>query len=168
MFPLAEPAGDIRAQLRAMLDDSHPKRAVFVVPEDYERALIMRGLPVGLFVPRRPRGTLFTRSDKLATAFLCAPEDEAGFDRIMARILDYPEAKPDVVRACQGRPVSLARAVQAHDADGWVVTEAFASPAGLQKTSEALQKHVPPGGSLRVMTPIDAVGRRLLLREAGN
>jgi hypothetical protein len=49
-----------------------------------------------------------------------------------------------------------------------VVTEAAAGPGQLQKTSEALQAHVPHGGSLRVMTPIEALGRRMLLREAGN
>jgi hypothetical protein len=86
----------------------------------------------------------------------------------MAKILGYPEAKDDVVKNCGGRPVANARAVQVWDADGWVVIEAFASPAGLQATQDELRQHIPPGGSMVVLTPIEAIGRRLLLREAGN
>jgi hypothetical protein len=160
-----EPEGDIRAQLRAMLDPDHPKRAVFVVPQDRER--VARPGPK-VFAETRPEGTLFTRSDQLATSFLCAPSDEAGFDRMMAKILGLPQDKQSVFRACDGRPMARAKIVQATDADGWVVTEAAAGPDQLKETSEALQKHVPPGGSLRVMTPIEALGRRMLLREAGN
>jgi len=162
---VAEPAGDIRAQLRAMLDPDHPKRAVFVVPEDRERAL---SPAVGLIIESRPEGTLFTKSDRLATAFLCAPADEVGFDRVMAKILGLPQTKREVFLACEGQPMARARIVQACDADGWVVTEAAAGPGQLATTSEALHEHVPPGGSLHVMTPIEAIGRRLLLREAGN
>jgi len=165
---VAEPEGDIRAQLRAMLDPDHPKRAVFVVPEDRERALMTRDPAVGLIIESRPEGTLFTKSDQLATAFLCAPADDVGFDRVMAKILGLPQTKREVFLACEGQPMARARIVQACDADGWVVTEAAAGPVHLQTTSEALQKHVPPGGSLHVMTPIEAIGRRLLLREAGN
>jgi hypothetical protein len=165
---VAEPEGDIRAQLRAMLDPDHPKRAVFVVPEDRERALMTRGPVVGLMIESRPEGTLLTKGDQLATAFLCAPADEVGFDRVMAKILGLPQTKQEVFLACEGRPMARARIVQACDADGWVVTEAAAGPGQLATTSEALQKHVPPGGGIRVMTPIEALGRRLLLREAGN
>lgn len=160
-----EPEGDIRAQLKAMLDPDHPKRAVFVVPQDRER--ITTPLPT-VFAENRPEGTLFTKSDQLATAFLCAPSDEEGFDRVMAKILGLPQDKAKVFLACEGRPMARARIVQATDADGWVVTEAAAGPGQLKETSEALQNHVPPGGQLRVMTPIEALGRRLLLREAGN
>jgi hypothetical protein len=160
-----EPAGDIRAQIRAMLDPDHPKRAVFLVPEDRDRK--PSHLPK-VFAESRPEGTLFTKSDQLATAFLCAPSDEIGFDRVMAKILGLPYDKQSVFRACDGLPMARARIVQACDADGWVVTEAAAGPDQVQKTSEALQKHVPHGGQLRVMTPIEALGRRMLLREAGN
>jgi hypothetical protein len=160
-----EPEGDIRAQLRAMLDPDHPKRAVFVVPEDRDR--ITERLPK-VFVENRPEGTLLTKSDQLATAFLCAPSDEQGFDRVMAKILGLPQDKRSVFLACEGRPMARARIVQATDADGWVVTEAAAGPDQLQHTSVVLQSHVPHGGSLRVMTPIEALGRRMLLREAGN
>jgi hypothetical protein len=159
-----EPEGDIRAQFRALFDADHPKRAVFLVPEDRERAPSARGF----FCENRPEGTLITKSDQLATAFLCAPSDEQGFDRIMAKILGLPQDKRSVFLACEGRPMARARIVQATDADGWVVTEAAAGPGQVQHTSEVLQKHVPHGGSLRVMTPIEALGRRMLLREAGN
>ena len=163
-YLVPEPEGDIRAQCKAMLDPDHPKRAVFLVPADRDRAPTM----LRVLVEHRPEGTIFTKSDQLATAFLCAPSDESGFDRVMAKILGLPQDKRSVCLACEGRPMARARIVQACDADGWVVTEAAAGPEQLQKTSEALQKHVPPGGSLRVMTPIEALGRRILSREAGN
>jgi len=159
-----EPEGDIRAQFRALLDRDHPKEAVFVVPEDRER---VPSAP-GLLVEHRREGSLYTRREGLAVMFCCAPSDELGFDRAMARILGLPQDKRAVFQNCEGRPMARARIVQACDADGWVVTEAAAGPDQLQKTSEALQPHVPPGGTLRVMTPIEALGRRMLLREAGN
>lgn len=159
-----EPEGDIRAQFRALLDRDHPKEAVFVVPEDRDRVPEARGL----LVEHRREGSLFTKREGLAVMFCCAPNDEVGFDKAMARILGLPQDKRSVFLACEGLPMARARIVQACDADGWVVTEAAAGPEQLQKTSEALQKHVPPGGSLRVMTPLDALGRRMLLREAGN
>lgn len=85
----------------------------------------------------------------------------------MAEVLGYPEAKPDVVAGCEGRPIASAKAVQARNKDGWVITEAFTSPKWLGITQAELQKHVPKGGAIVVLTPIEAIGRRLLLREAG-
>jgi hypothetical protein len=37
----------------------------------------------------------------------------------------------------------------------------------LQPTQDALQHHVPTGGTLVVVTPLEALARRILLREAG-
>lgn len=159
-----EPEGDIRAQFRALILPDHPKEAVFVVPEDRNRIPEVRGL----FIERRREGSLFTKREGLAVMFCCAPSDEDGFDRVMAKILGLPQDKRSVFLACEGRPMAKAKIVQATDADGWVVTEAAAGPEQLKETTDALQKHVPLGGNLRVMTPIDALGRRLLLREAGN
>lgn len=159
-----EPRGDILAQLLAVMNPSHPKRAAFLVPEDAVE------IPHGLqaYVVARSEGVLVTSEPELAAAFEEAPRDTDGFDRAMADILGYPEAKPDVVAACQGRPAARARAVQARDADGWVITETFASPQWLELAQRTMQRHVPPGGELVIMTPIEAIGRRILLREAGN
>lgn len=159
-----EPAGDIRAQLRAVLDPEHPKRACFMLPEDFS-------LPpdtAGAFVEQRAEGNLVTYDKALALAFRHAPKEPgAEFDRAMAEILGYPEAKPDVMLACQGRLFTLARVVQARDAEDWVVQEAMTSPAMLGHTTEEVQKHVPPGGNLVILSPINVLHRRLLLREAG-
>jgi hypothetical protein len=162
MLPFPEPAGDIRAQLAAMMSDEHPKLACFVVPLDAAQ------IPGALraYIEVRAEGVLITRDRDRADAFRAAPHDNAdAFDRTMAAILGYPEAKPDVLAACAGRPISDARAVQARTADGYVVTEAFCSPAGLKLTQTEIGKHVPPGGQLCVLTTVEAIGRRLMLRE---
>lgn len=163
-YLVPEPEGDIRAQFRALLDRDHPKEAVFVVPED--RGHVPQ--TSGLLVEHRREGSLYTRREGLAVMFCCAPSDEMGFDRAMARILGLPQDKRAVFLACEGRPMARARIVQACDADGWVVTEAAAGPDRLAPTMVELKKHVPEGGALKVMTPIEALGRRMLLREAGN
>lgn len=165
MLPLPEPAGDIRAQLAAVMSLEHPKRACYVVPEDAHQIPLV----LAVSIVARPEGVLVTHNLQAEAVFRTSTPDITTdeFDRMMAWILDYPEAKPDIVPACGGRPVANARAVQARSAEGYVITEAFCSPAGLEATQAALQTHVPPGGSLCVLTPIEAIGRRLVLREAG-
>ena len=121
----------------------------------------------GAFVEIRPEGRLVTLDKALALSFRHAPYELDAFDAVMAGLLGYPEAKPDVIAACDGRPIAKARAVQARDAEGWVITEAFTSPKWLGITQAEIRKHVPSGGTLVVLTPIEAIGRRLLLREAG-
>jgi hypothetical protein len=163
MTPTPEPAGDIKAQLSAVLNPAHPKRACFLVPED------MTQIPHGLsaIVVARAEGVLVTQDRWRADAFSSAFNQTDSFDRTMAALLGYPEAKPDVVVACDRRPFTLARAVQARDKDGHVVTEACCSPGRLEETQEALKPHVPEGGKLVVVTPLEALARRILLREAG-
>jgi hypothetical protein len=163
MTPLPEPAGDIRAQLAAVMDPAHPKRAAFLVPAN---AIRMPCAPEAHIV-MRPEGALVTLDADLARAFQSAPDDTDTFDRTMADILGLPEAKPDMVAACGGRPAAMARAVQARDADGNVVTETFASPTGLDAARNAMRRHVPPGGELVELTAIEAISRRVLLWEAG-
>jgi len=164
-----EPEGDIRAQLRAVIDPKHPKRACFATRENYGIALPPDACDeVETYTEKRREGCLFTIDEALAKAFRIAPaEPEAAFDKAMAEILGYPEAKPDVLLACQGRLFTLARVVQARDTQDWVVHEAMTSPAMLGYTTEELQKHVPSGGRLVVSTPADVIRRRLALREAG-
>lgn len=160
---IPEPAGDIRAQLTALMTSAHPKRACFIVPDNY-----LPSRRVEALLEVREEGQLYTEDEAIALAFRHAPKaPEAAFDRAMAQILGYPEAKPDVLLACQGRLFTLARVVQARDAQDWVVHEAMTSPAMLGYTTEELQKHVPSGGRLAVLTPADVIRRRLALREAG-
>jgi hypothetical protein len=163
MIPTPEPAGDIKAQLAAMLDPAHPKRACFLVPED------MTQIPhkLSAIVVARAEGVLVTQDQACADAFSSASNQPDSFDRTMAEILGYPEAKPDVVAACNGQPFTRARAVQARDKDGHVITEACCSPGRLEETQNALQAHVPTGGTLVAVMPLEALARRILLREAG-
>jgi hypothetical protein len=163
MTPTPEPVGDIKAQLAAVLDPAHPKRACFLVPED------MPQIPhkLNATVVARAEGVLVTQDQDCADAFSLAFAQADPFDRTMAEILGYPEAKPDVVAACDGQPFNRARAVQARDKDGNVITEACCSPGCLEETQDVLKHHVPEGGTLVVLTPLEALARRILLREAG-
>jgi hypothetical protein len=157
--PLPEPAGDIRAQLAAVMDPAHPKRAAFLVPANAVRMPLVTSAHI---VPRS-EGVLVTLDADVARAFRRAPSETDAFDRVMATILGYPEDKALVVSRCGGN----SRAVQARDAEGNVVTETFASPAGLDAARDAMRRHVPPGGELVELTAIEAISRRVLLWEAG-
>jgi hypothetical protein len=166
MIPTPEPVRDIRAQIAAVLDPAHPKRACFLVPENVEQ-VHCDWIRKRATLKARAEGALVSRERRLLLGFLAAPSDQDGFDRVMAEILGYPEAKPDVVAACEGRPFARARVVQARDRDGSVITEACCSPGWLQVTQDALRAHVTRGGTLVTLTPLEVLGRRILLREAG-
>jgi hypothetical protein len=163
MTPVPEPAGDIRAQLAAVLDPTHPKRACFLVPGDAER-LKLDGLPKGAYAAVRDEGTLVTRERQLAVAFECADSATDAFDTAMAEILGLPEAKPLMVERCRGQPELYARAVQARDAGGHVVCETFASPIGFLGACKVMAKHVPPGGQLVTIGAVIAISRRIAMR----
>jgi len=161
MSPVAEPAGDIRSQLAAVLDAEHPKLACFVVPANRPDIPKIRA---GLRRVDHDEGTLLTTREPLARLFQAyGPGD----DEVMAHILGYPEPKGVVVSRCRGMPHLVARAVQARDEWDHVVTEAYCSPVGFFATVEAMRQHVPAGGSLAVLGPIHAVGRRIALRWIG-
>jgi hypothetical protein len=161
--PVAEPAGDIRAQLAAVMDPAHPKAACFMVPQDAH----LVPLVLNAFIEARPEGTLVTTDEALADLFRYAPDDPYDFDRTMAQILGYPEDKALVVSRCRGEPAVHARAVQARDAGGHVVCETFASPQGFLGACEAMAKHVPPGGQLVILGAAGAIARRIAMRWIG-
>jgi hypothetical protein len=162
MTPEPEPPGDIRAQLAAVLDPSHPKLAAFLVPEDATNLTMpQEGIP-GVIVVRRDEGVLVTTDRARAEMFRRSADDTT-----MAEILGYPEPKDLVVERCPHPPGRHARCVQARDRDGHVVTEACCSGIGLLPTCAELQRHVPPGGELVIMMPIAAIARRVALRWIG-
>jgi hypothetical protein len=161
--PVPEPAGDIRAQIAATLDRNHPKRACYMVPEDAER-LDLEALPQGVYAVQRTEGTLVTTDLGIAELFDAAPAETDAFDRVMAEILGYPEDKATAVARCRGKPAVYARAVQARDAIGHVVTEVFASPVGFLPACAAIQEHVPARGRLVIMSPAAAISRRVAMR----
>jgi len=161
--PVPEPAGDIRAQIAATLDPSHPKRACLIVPGNAER-LDLKALPEGAYAVERAEGTLITTDRATAEAFEAAPSEPAAFDSLMAAILGLAEEKSVVVERCRGDPERYARAVQARDQRGNVVTETFTSPVGFLATCDAMQAHVPPGGQLVVSGAGLAISRRVAMR----
>ena len=157
MTPIPEPMADIQAQVAAMLAPEHPKKAVLIVPGND-----VPSLDAAVIRVESENGTLLTRDPVRAAAFA----DGHGHDATMAWILGYPEDKAAVVAACGGEHVRLARAVQARDASGNVITEAFTSPGGFYQTCRAIGEHVPDGGELVVLTPIEAIVRRLTVRQS--
>jgi len=155
MMPVPEPPRDIEAQLEAALDVDHPKSACFCVPAD----CYLIPASIDAYVVRRPEGTLVTLHRRLAQAF-----ERSADDMTMAWVLGYPESKPVVVGRCGGQHVTRARAVQARDADGAVITEAYASPFGFLETCMAMQSHVPEGGQLAILLPYESISRRVAMR----
>lgn len=158
MIPDPEPIGDIEAQLKAVADPAHPKRACFLVPRNFSGRYCRQVAAV------RAEGLLITEDTTLAARFQAAPVDTEGFDRAMAGILGLPEPKPDAEARCDRDP-TRARVVQARDEDGNVVTEAIASPWGLAATVAALARHVPQRGKLYVLGLQQVLERRRRLRE---
>ena len=157
-IPIPEPAADIEAQLAALLDPGHPKRACFLVPGNLPPGVLAADTQI------RPEGVLLTQDPALARLFRDAPEDVAGFDRAMAAILGLPEAKPDAEARCGGDP-TRARVVQARDTQDRVVTEALASPVRLALAVAEMRRHVPAGGRLVVLSLAQVLERRRRLRQ---
>lgn len=155
MTPVAEPTGDICAQINAMLDPEHPKLAVFVVPSNV--SVIPRVLhPDNICIVHRDDGTLVTADKERADLY----RQHGPVDALMAWILGYPQDKTEAVAACGGNPL-LARAVQARDAAGNVITEAFVAPGLVSHTSRALSDHVPSGGVVVVLPAAESIIRRI-------
>lgn len=162
MTPVPEPPGDIRAQLAAVLDPEHPKRACFMVPEDARNLTMPESGVDGLLVVRRAEGVLLTTDQGRAELF-----EHSASDANMAAILGYPESKDVTGQRCP-RPVSeRARAVQARDPAGHVVTEAFCSPLAFLPTCAEMSRHVPAGGTLVILSPTASIARRIALRRIG-
>lgn len=106
-----EPAGDIAAQMAALVDPGHPKRALWVslgtplVPVFDDLARVTTSV-----------GWLYA-APRLLRRFKAAPSLET-----LARILDYVECRSPGLSGFFQLPV-----VQAVDADGWVVQEQLVS-----------------------------------------
>jgi len=130
---LPEPACDIAAQLRAVLDPRSAKDAVYLAPGTPEP----ESAGLGLHRVARDAGVLLTSNRTKAEIFRRMP---ALTERALALLLDYPEAKDDVRRA-GGEPV----VVQGVAPDGGVVYEAAASRRHVARTVRAAQAAVPDG-----------------------
>ncbi len=128
---------DLRAQVNALLDTSHPKDAVFIASGN-------------AYVVERLEGVLITTSKAKAEAYRNA---ETITDADLASILGYPQTK------APGDCV----VVQALDKHGSVITEAVSSRASCVQTMQALKDH----GRLQVVSPLDALARRAREIENG-
>lgn len=160
MTPIPEPVFDLSAQIAAMLDPSNPKRAVYFSPGNGDA--IPSPINPDMIWARPGEGTLLTSDPECARQFHAHGPQDA----LMAWILGYPQDKGNVVAECQGAPVHLtARSVQARNAAGAVVSEAFVSPMMLDEAQRQMERFVPPGGSLVVLMPVEAIQRRISLRE---
>jgi len=162
--PMPEPAGDIRAQLTATLDPGHPKRAAFLVPADAVPLDKEALRQAGVHVAERDEGVLVTLRDDLAEMFLQPTYDTDAFDALMAVVLDLPEPKPLVIKRCNGRIGTHARAIQARDRDGHVVQECVVSSTMFLPAIDSMRRHVPDGGRLVFLGTGMALARRAALR----
>ncbi len=149
---MPEPASDIRAQIAALRDRTHPKTVLFAAPGNVDDVPIP-GL--GMVLTVRRWGALVTPDHETAEVFSGAMPDDAA----MARLLGYPEPKDVAIAA---GPAAWVRVVQARDRQGNVITEALCSPGWLGRTRDALAPH----GHLRVLTVADTLARRFSLRRA--
>jgi hypothetical protein len=147
-----EPACDILAQIRALLDPSHPKDAIFIaagnegeVPDRLDPSItVVFRLEGSLLTINRVKAQLFQSKQYLADADL-------------AEILGFPENKVDAVAS------GAAIAIQARDADGNVVAEAVTSPEMAGTTEKAMRAQVPIGGSLVSLSVLALQIRRAVL-----
>jgi hypothetical protein len=140
-----EPARDIRAQLRAVLDPRSGKQSAFLANgtplPDY--------VPEGLTIVQRPEGTLVTTDSGHANTFARVKHLTA---EVVAALLGYPQTKREALR--DGAPVVVQARVR-----GAVVWETVASGPGIPAAVAAALQAVP-NARIRVMTAETALRRR--------
>jgi hypothetical protein len=141
-----EPAGDIAAQIAAMVEPGHPKDAVFVA----RGTGMPQTIPSGVTVIVKKDGTYLTTNPQKAASIRGLKKIT---DKQRAAFLDIPESKSEVATG-PGLPV----AVSAKDAAGNVVAQAATPLAGPNTAAVAAQ--TPPGGVTDVQTIPDALAER--------
>ncbi len=134
-----EPLKDIDAQLDALMDPKHPKRAVFIPASN-------------AIVVSRKEGTLVTTNFPLAEMFATVGELT---DDLVALILDYPGKKSDAIRAGDG--VIL----QVRDGNGAVIIECCISAARITEAKNHFEPYVPYRGEILILSPDEVIKRRL-------
>jgi hypothetical protein len=147
-----EPACDILAQIRVLLDPSHPKDAIFIAAGN--EGEVPDRLDLSITVVFRPEGSLLTINRVKAQLF---QSKQYLADADLAEILGYPENKVDAVAS--GAPI----AIQARDRNGNVVFDAITSPAMADATAWAIGAQVPAGGTLVSLSVLAGQIRRAVL-----
>jgi hypothetical protein len=147
-----EPACDILAQIGALLDQRHPKDAVFIAAGNEKE--VPERLDPSIVVVFRSEGSLLTTNGTKAQLF---HGKQFLTDADLAEILGFPENK--VAAAASEAPF----AIQARDRAGCVVAEAVTSPARAGETARAIGAQVPVGGSLVSLSGLALQMRRAAL-----
>lgn len=140
---------DIDAQLHLLMDQDHPKNAVFLARGN---SIGDRRFPPGIFVERRAEGTLITDSAAIAATYRLS---DFVTDDLLAAILCYPEPKADAMESGD------ALVVQTIDKAGCVIFEAASSQAYVQATLNEAERQCPCGGHTAVVSPQAALSRRI-------
>lgn len=139
-----EPLCDIKAQLRALMDPDHPKRAVWLSLCNAQKFDLM--LCPGLRRLDLEAGTLYA-SEHDCGRLMDDPSEET-----LSQILDYTEAKSGI----QHQSAAWWPVVQARDAERHVVWEQVASWG---RVGEAMRRAVLYG-RLAVLTMDEVLARR--------
>ena len=146
-----EPAGDIAAQLAAMMDPNNPRKGVFVA-----EGTPMPQLPAGVaVVTKKGQGTFITTDPTLARSIKGTKHLD---DKQIANFLGIPHAKAEIA-ARTDNPL----AITAKDKNGNVVASA-ATDTTDSPNATAIKDQVPPGGSVVTQTPEQLLAER----EAAN
>ena len=139
-----EPLCDLKAQIAALIDPRHPKRAVWIAGEAPK--LPTAGLPPRLYLDT---GTL------IASAHDCGRLEDDPCEEVLADLLDYVVAKSVVIHL----PTEMLCVVQARDANANVVLEMVVDET---RVGEATRR-CALFGAPTVMTIADCLTRRLML-----
>jgi len=142
-----ESEGDIDAQLRAMVDPSSGKKAVWVAgaapkfnaPQNRVKTASINGtLAYSAFVPGR--GTIVSTNEDVVREVIAAGASDKALQIALgySAVKDY-SAPGDIV-------------VQALDRNGRVISEEVTSPEGVSAAFEAARNLMPEGGSIQQTT----------------
>jgi len=142
-----ESEGDIDAQLRAMVDPSSGKKAVWIAgaapkfnaPQNRVKTASINGtLAYSAFVPGR--GTIVSTNEDVVREVIAAGASDKALQIALgySAVKDY-SAPGDIV-------------VQALDRNGRVISEEVTSPEGVSAAFEAARNLMPEGGSIQQTT----------------
>lgn len=150
-----ESQADINAQLKAMVDDTSSKEAVWVAGNDPQfkarerkatEITVNNKLAYAAFIPGR--GTIVSTNKQVVDQVIA----ERASDASLASALGYSASKDTLA---PGDTV-----VQVVDKDGGIVSEEVTSKEGLAKAFNAAQALMPEGGSVKQTTVEKALEER--------
>lgn len=128
----AEPLCDIAAQISALFDPLHPKRAVWI-SDGTEFVMVEDADLDSLTLPGK--GTLY------ASAHDCGRLADDPSEELLAALLDYTEPKSGII----AQPAVWWPVVQARDRAGCVVWEQIASWQRIREAVERARLYGQPG-----------------------